>query len=116
MTMAQVAEKVGVHETTVSRAIGGKYMSTPQGVCDMRFFFTSGYKTSSGEALANTSVKDAIKEIVSREDPAKPLSDEGIRDALKEKGIGIARRTVAKYRETMGILPSRKRKKPFYLL
>lgn len=110
MTMAQVAGVVGVHETTVSRAIGGKYISTPQGVFEMRFFFRTGYHTSDGDELANTSVKDAIREIVSHEDPRKPLSDEGIRDALKERGIEIARRTVAKYREELDILPSHMRK------
>lgn len=113
MTMAQVAGVVGVHETTVSRAIGGKYISTPQGVFEMRFFFRTGYHTSDGEELANTSVKDAIREIVSREDPRKPLSDEGIRDALKDRGIEIARRTVAKYREELEILPSHMRKTYF---
>jgi len=110
MTMAQVAEVVGVHETTVSRAIAGKYVSTPQGVFDMRFFFNTGYQTSSGEELANTSVKDSIREIIAKEDPSKPLSDEGIRDALKERGIAIARRTVAKYREELDILPSHMRR------
>ena len=110
MTMAQVASVVGVHETTVSRAIGGKYISTPQGVFEMRFFFRTGYHTSDGDELANTSVKDAIREIVSHEDPRRPLSDEGIRDALKERGIEIARRTVAKYREELDILPSHMRK------
>ncbi|MEM0970661.1 MAG: RNA polymerase sigma-54 factor, partial [Verrucomicrobiota bacterium] len=110
MTMAEVAEVVGVHETTVSRAIAGKYMSTPQGVFEMRYFFNTGYETDSGEMLANTSVKDAISEIVSNEDPRKPLSDSAIVKALKEKGIHIARRTVAKYREDLDILPSHMRR------
>lgn len=110
MNMAQVAEAVGVHETTVSRAIAGKFMSTPQGVLDMKFFFTTGYQTESGESVANTSVKDTIAEIVSEEEPRKPLSDQAIVKALEEKGIKIARRTVAKYREELDILPSHMRK------
>tara|TARA_R110002096_G_scaffold215310_8_gene403091 strand:- start:20453 stop:21871 length:1419 start_codon:yes stop_codon:yes gene_type:complete len=110
MNMAQVAEAVGVHETTVSRAIAGKFISTPQGVLDMKFFFTTGYQTDSGESVANTSVKDTIAEIVAEEDPHKPLSDQAIVKALEEKGIKIARRTVAKYREELDILPSHMRK------
>lgn len=110
MNMAQVAEAVGVHETTVSRAISGKFISTPQGVFEMRFFFTTGYQTESGESVANTSVKDAIAEIVSEEDPSKPLSDQQIVKELTERGLKIARRTVAKYREELEILPSHMRK------
>ncbi len=110
MNMAQVAEAVGVHETTVSRAIAGKFISTPQGVLDMKFFFTTGYQTESGESIANTCVKDAIAEIVAAEDPKKPLSDQAIVRALDERGLKIARRTVAKYREELDILPSHMRK------
>src|SRR3954467_292928 len=111
MTMVQVAEVVGVHETTVSRAVSGKYMQTPQGVFEMKYFFTSGIKTSSGEGMSNTSVKDMIDEMVKKEDPAKPLSDEEIVKLLTEKGIQIARRTIAKYRSELNILPSHLRKK-----
>ena len=111
MNMAQIAEAVGVHETTVSRAIAGKFISTPQGVLDMKFFFTTGYQTESGESVANTSVKDTIAEIVDDENPQKPLSDQAIVKALEERGIKIARRTVAKYREELDILPSHMRKK-----
>ena len=74
--MAQVAETVGVHETTVSRAVSGKYMQTPQGVFEMKFFFTGGLQTASGENVSNTSVKDMIDEIFKREDQGKPLSDQ----------------------------------------
>lgn len=111
MTMVQVAEVVGVHETTVSRAVSGKYMQTPQGVFEMKYFFTSGIKTSSGEGMSNTSVKDMIDEMVKKEDPAKPLSDEEIVKLLTAKGIQIARRTIAKYRSELNILPSHLRKK-----
>jgi RNA polymerase sigma-54 factor len=111
MTMVQVAEVVGVHETTVSRAVSGKYIQTPQGIYEMKFFFTSGIKTATGEGMSNTSVKDMIDEMVKKEDTAKPLSDEEIVKLLTAKGIQIARRTVAKYRSELNILPSHLRKK-----
>jgi RNA polymerase sigma-54 factor len=111
MTMVQVAEVVGVHETTVSRAVSGKYMQTPQGLFEMKYFFTSGIKTATGEGMSNTSVKDMIDEMVKKEEPFKPLSDEEIVKQLTAKGIQIARRTVAKYRSELNILPSHLRKK-----
>ena len=110
MTMAQVAEAVGVHETTVSRAIAGKTVATPQGVFEMKFFFTTGYVTAGGAEVSNTSVKDAIAALIRAEDPHKPLSDQQIMDKLKASGLPVARRTVAKYREALGFLPSHLRK------
>jgi len=110
LTMVQVAEVVGVHETTVSRAVSGKYMQTPQGTYEMKYFFTSGIQTASGEGMSNTSVKDMIAEIFSSEDAAKPLSDQEVVMMLAQKGIVIARRTVAKYRSELNILPSNLRK------
>jgi RNA polymerase sigma-54 factor len=110
LIMAQIAETVGVHETTVSRAVSGKYMQTPQGVFEMKYFFTGGLQTASGENVSNTSVKDMIAEIFKNEDPAKPLSDHEVVKMLGEKGIVIARRTVAKYRLELNILPSNLRK------
>ncbi len=110
MTMVQIADAVGVHETTVSRAISGKYIATPWGVFEMKYFFTPGYKTSDGEAMSNTSVKNAIAELVRGEKSRNPLSDKEIVDILTERGIPIARRTVAKYRAELGILPSNMRK------
>jgi len=110
MTMAQVAEVVGVHETTVSRAVSGKYIQTPQGVFEMKFFFTAGLQTASGSDVSNTSVKDMIAEIFKNENTSKPLSDQEVVKMLTEKGINIARRTVAKYRDELGILPSNLRK------
>lgn len=110
LTMNQVAAAVGVHETTVSRAAANKYVQTPWGVFPIKFFFTSGYTTSDGQNLANTSIKDAIGDLVSREDPRKPLSDSEIVEILKEKGIDLARRTVAKYRSELNILPSNLRR------
>lgn len=110
LTMAQVAEVVGVHETTVSRAVANKYMQTPQGMFEMKYFFTPGFETAGGGTMSNTSVKEHIAKLVEREDPAKPMSDQEIVAILKEKGIPIARRTVAKYRNELNILPSNLRK------
>jgi RNA polymerase sigma-54 factor len=111
MTMAQVADVVGVHETTVSRAVSGKYIETPQGIFEMKFFFTAGLSTTDGSAgVSNTSVKDMIAEIFKAEDSVKPLSDQEVVKMLGEKGITIARRTVAKYRDELNILPSNLRK------
>jgi len=110
LTMAQVAEVVGVHETTVSRAVANKYMQTPQGLYEMKYFFTPGFETASGAAMSNTSVKEQISQLIEREDSTKPLSDQEIVAILKEKGIPIARRTVAKYRNELNILPSNLRK------
>ncbi len=110
MNMSQIAGVVGVHETTVSRAIAGKYIATPQGVFEMKYFFKPGYETESGESMSNTSVKNAVAELVKNEDPRKPLSDEKLVALLKEQGITIARRTVAKYRDQLNILPSHLRK------
>lgn len=110
MTMARVAEAVGVHETTVSRAIAGKTVATPQGVFEMKFFFTTGYVTAAGNEVSNTSVKDAIAALIRAEDTRKPLSDQQIMDKLKADGLPVARRTVAKYREALGFLPSHLRK------
>lgn len=110
MTMVQIAEAVGVHETTVSRAISGKYLSTPQGVFEMRYFFTPGYQTADGEAMSNTSVKEAIFELIKGESAQNPLSDKEVVAILEQRGIPIARRTVAKYRTELNILPSNLRK------
>ena len=111
MTMVQIADAVGVHETTVSRAISGKYMSTPQGVFEMKYFFTPGYQTASGESMSNTSVKEAILDLVKTENGSAPLSDKEIVEILSQRGIPIARRTVAKYRTELNILPSNMRRK-----
>jgi RNA polymerase sigma-54 factor len=111
MTMAEVAEAVGVHETTVSRAVSGKYMATPQGVFEMKYFFTGGYETATGESLSNTSVKQAVLDLVKHESGSAPLSDHEIVEILSERGIPIARRTVAKYRSELNILPSHMRRK-----
>jgi RNA polymerase sigma-54 factor len=110
LTMVQVAEVVGVHETTVSRAVSGKYMDTPQGLFEMKYFFTSGLQTATGQDISNTSVKDMLADLIKKEDPGKPLSDEELVKLIAEKGVKIARRTVAKYRAELNILPSHLRK------
>ena len=109
--MNQVAQAVGVHETTVSRAIANKYIATPWGVFDFKFFFTPGYTAQNGETLSNTSIKDRIAQIVAEENPAKPFSDQDIVAILGENAVQIARRTVAKYREELGILPTNLRRR-----
>jgi len=110
LTMTQIAEVVGVHETTVSRAIANKYLRTPHGVFDFKFFFTPGYQGQDGDAVSNTSVKEMIADLVAAEDRAQPLSDQELVAKLGERGIKIARRTVAKYREELGLLPSNLRR------
>jgi RNA polymerase sigma-54 factor len=111
MTMGEIADAIGVHETTVSRAVSGKYMATPQGIFEMKYFFTSGYQTATGESLSNTSVKEAVLDLVKHENGNAPLSDQQIVEILNERGIPIARRTVAKYRDELNILPSTMRRK-----
>ncbi len=106
MTMADIATEVGVHESTVSRTVAGKYAITPHGVFELRSFFTSGMATFSGEAVSGRTVEAALKEVISAEDRAHPLNDKEIADRLAERGIRISRRTVVKYRDRLGILPS----------
>jgi RNA polymerase sigma-54 factor len=110
LTMTQIADVVGVHETTVSRALANKYMQTPHGVFEFKFFFTSGYQDESGSAVANTSVKEMINDLIGTEDKRRPYSDQELVGKLQEKGLKIARRTVAKYREELGLLPSNLRR------
>ena len=110
LTMTRIADIVGVHETTVSRAIANKYVRTPHGVFDFKYFFTPGYQADTGAEVSNTSVKEMIADLVAAEDRSGPLSDQEIVSQLQAKGITIARRTVAKYREELGILPSNLRR------
>jgi RNA polymerase sigma-54 factor len=110
LTMTQIADAVGVHETTVSRAIANKYIKTPHGVFECKYFFRPGYQAQSGDAVSNTSVKEMIGDLIAGEDRAHPLSDQEIVARLQAKGINIARRTVAKYREELDLLPSNLRR------
>ena len=110
LIMAQVADAVGLHVTTVSRTVSGKYMETPQGLFEMKYFFTPGFQNSDGSTVSNEMVKVAIREMVDRESTRSPLSDQDIVTELEERGLKVARRTIAKYREQLGILPSHLRK------
>lgn len=111
LILRDVAEDIGMHESTVSRVTTSKYVHTPQGIFELKYFFNSGISKTGGDEVASEAVKEAIKKLVAAEDAAKPFSDQKIVELLKENGIEIARRTVAKYREMLGILPSSRRKK-----
>lgn len=110
LTMNEIAEALGMHATTISRAVSGKHILTPHGLMEMRAFFATGYQTDGGDGVSNAGVREAIQQLVGGEDPAKPLSDEVLTKALAKQGIKVARRTVAKYREQLNILPSHLRK------
>jgi RNA polymerase sigma-54 factor len=113
LILRDVAEDIGMHESTVSRVTTNKYVHTPQGIFELKFFFNSGISRTNGEDLASQAVKSKIKELIDAEDVKRPHSDQKIVELLKKGGIDIARRTVAKYREQMGILASSKRKQVF---
>jgi RNA polymerase sigma-54 factor len=113
LILRDVAEDIGMHESTVSRVTTSKYVHTPQGIFELKFFFNSGISRTNGEDLASQAVKSKIKELVDSEDVKRPHSDQKIVELLKKGGIDIARRTVAKYREQLGILSSSKRKQVF---
>ena len=110
LTMNDIADELSLHATTISRAVAGKYVFTPHGLMEMRAFFATGYQTSDGTEVSNAGVREAIQQLVTAENPAKPLSDEFLMQALDKQGIKVARRTVAKYREQLSILPSHLRK------
>ena len=111
MILRDVAEDIEMHESTISRVTTNKYVHTPQGIYELKFFFNSGISRVRGEDVASEMVKHRIKSIISEENPHKPYSDQAIVELLKQQNIDIARRTVAKYREMLGILSSSKRKK-----
>ena len=111
LTLKQVADDLGIHESTVSRAINGKYMQTPRGIFEIKYFFSSGVSNSQGQGVSSNSIKSMIKEIIDSEDPKAPYSDQDMVKILSERGIEISRRTVAKYREGLNILSSSKRRR-----
>ena len=111
LTMREVAELMDVHETTVSRAIANKYMDTPWGLFAFKYFFTGGYEDDSGQSISRTTIKETIARLIRKERSDKPLSDPEIVEALGQRGIKIARRTIAKYREELGILPNHLRRR-----
>ena len=110
MVLRDVAEDISMHESTISRVTTNKYAHTPQGIFELKYFFNSSIKRIYGEDIASASVKEKIKQIIENEDSKKPYSDDKISRLLKEANINIARRTVAKYREILKVLPSNKRK------
>lgn len=112
LVLRDVADEIGVHESTVSRATSGKFVHTPQGIFELKYFFNTGISNSSGGIdFANEAVKQMVKKVVAAEDPQSPLSDQAIAEILKSQNMKVARRTIAKYREMLGILPSSRRKK-----
>ncbi len=110
LTLKTVANMAGVHESTVSRVTSNKYVQTPLGTYPLKFFFSNQLATTHGNSVSAKQVKAALKEVIRKEDPTKPLSDQAVSAALKKRGIVVARRTVQKYREELSILPSRQRK------
>jgi RNA polymerase sigma-54 factor len=113
MVLRDIADALELHESTISRVTTNKYVHTPRGIFELKFFFNSAIGKTDGESIANEAVKSRIAEIIKAEDANKPLSDEQIKDMLTNETMEISRRTVAKYREQLGILPSNKRRKPF---
>ncbi len=112
MVLRDVAEDLDMHESTISRVTSNKYVHTPQGTFELKYFFNTAIAGQGGESFASESIRARLRTIVQGEDPEKPLSDMAIADLFKEEGVQLARRTVAKYREQLGILPSKLRKRP----
>ena len=110
LSLRDVGEDIGMHESTISRVTTNKYVETPQGLFELKFFFHSGIASGDGEMVSSVSVKKMIQDLLANEDAAKPLSDQEVAQILKGRGLTIARRTVAKYREELGILPSHQRR------
>ena len=114
MVLKDIAADVGMHESTISRVTTNKYVHTPVGTFELKYFFNSSINSADGgDALASSAVKERIKTIITKEDPKKPLSDQQIVELLQKENVDIARRTVAKYREMLNLLPSSKRKRAF---
>jgi RNA polymerase sigma-54 factor len=111
LTLREVAEVINMHESTVSRVTNEKFVQTPRGVFPLKFFFSSGLSTTSGEDVSARGIKARIQKLVSDEEPKRPLTDQAIVNILKDEGVQIARRTVAKYRDQLGILSARMRKR-----
>ena len=111
LTLKQVADMIGMHESTISRVTTHKYVQTPRGLFELKYFFTSGLESSDGMDVSSLSVKETIKEMIDQEPPQKPLSDQKIMQNLTDKGLNIARRTIAKYREELKIPSASQRRK-----
>jgi RNA polymerase sigma-54 factor len=110
LVLKEIAERIGMHESTVSRVTTNKYMETPRGIFELKYFFSSGIASSNGETASSTSVKEIIRTLIENEDKHKPLSDQKITEILNRRGLNIARRTAAKYREELGVLSSKYRR------
>ncbi|MFQ5896637.1 MAG: RNA polymerase factor sigma-54 [Candidatus Methylomirabilia bacterium] len=110
LSLRDVGGDIGMHESTISRVTTNKYVQTPQGLFELKFFFHSGIATRTGETVSSISVKKMIRDLLGQEDPAKPLSDQEVAQILKNRGLTLARRTVAKYREELNLLPSHQRR------
>ena len=110
MVLRDIAEDIGMHESTISRVTTNKYVHTPQGIFELKFFFNSSINRMHGDAVASASVLNQIKQIIASEDPKKPYSDQQIKMILQSANIEVARRTVAKYREMLKVLPSSRRR------
>ena len=111
LTLREVADHIQMHESTVSRVTNKKFVQTPRGVYSLKYFFSTGLSTMSGDDISARGVRDKIKTLVAHEDPKKPLTDQALVNLLEEDGVKIARRTVAKYRDQLDILPARMRKR-----
>ncbi len=111
LVLHDIAEELGLHESTISRVTSNKYMHTPRGIYELKYFFSSHVSTNSGDAASSTAIRALIKKLVSEENPQKPYSDSKIASMLAEQGINVARRTIAKYREALSIPPSNERKR-----
>jgi RNA polymerase sigma-54 factor len=112
LVLRDVAQDIGMHESTISRATTNKYMHTPRGIFELKYFFTSSIGSLAGSEVSAESVKERIRKIIKEENPQKPYSDQAVVEKLREENVDIARRTVAKYREVLGILPASRRKQP----
>ena len=111
LVLHEIAEAVEMHESTISRATTNKYMHTPRGIFELKYFFSSHVSTTAGGECSSTAIRALIKKLVAAENPRRPLSDSKIADLLKDQGIEIARRTIAKYRDALFIPPSNERKR-----
>ncbi|MBT5483800.1 MAG: RNA polymerase factor sigma-54, partial [Gammaproteobacteria bacterium] len=111
LVLHDIAEAVGMHESTISRVTTQKYMHTPRGIFELKYFFSSHVGTEGGGECSSTAIRALIKKLVAAENPQKPLSDSKITQVLSDQGINIARRTIAKYRESLSIAPSNERKR-----
>ena len=109
--LRDIAEALDMHDSTISRATSRKYMHTPRGVFELKYFFSSGVSAITGGEVSSTAIRARIKSLIAQENPGKPLSDSRITAILAERNINVARRTVAKYRESLAIPPSSKRKR-----